>query len=125
MAYFKDEPIAGTLAVQYGDKTWYLYGASSNEHRNKMPNYLLQWEMIRWAVEGKCRIYDFRGVSGDLSPSNPLYGLYRFKKGFSGDFVEFCGEFDLVLNRPVNMLVETGIKTLKKFRHLENRRHKA
>ena len=66
-----DIPIAGTLAIHYGDKVWYLYGASSNEHRNLMPNYLLQWRMIQWAVETKCRIYDFRGVSGDVSEDNP------------------------------------------------------
>lgn len=125
MAYYQGKPIAGTIAIQYGDKTWYLYGASSNKYRNIMPNYLLQWEMIKWAVEGGCRIYDFRGVSGDLTPENPLYGLYRFKKGFNGDFVEFCGEFDLVFNHPMALLVDTGVKTLKKIRHLKNRRHKA
>lgn len=76
-----DTPIAGTLAIHYGDKVWYLYGASSNEHRNLMPNYLLQWRMIQWAVETNCRIYDFRGVSGDVSEDNPLYGLFRFKQG--------------------------------------------
>jgi peptidoglycan pentaglycine glycine transferase (the first glycine) len=43
-------------------------------------------------------MYDFRGVSGDLSPDNPLYGLYRFKKGFNGEFTEFIGEFDMPLS---------------------------
>ena len=98
MAFCEDEPIAGTLAIHFGDKVWYLYGASSNVKRETMPNYLLQWEMIRWAVENKCRIYDFRGVSGDLDESNPLYGLYKFKKGFNSELVEFIGEFDLVIS---------------------------
>ena len=64
-----------------------------------MPNYLLQWSMIQWAVETGCSVYDFRGVSGDISEDNPLYGLYKFKKGFGGDFTEFVGEYDLVLKR--------------------------
>ena len=46
MAYHEDKPISGVIPIMYGNKTWYLYGASSNEHRNLMPNYLLQWEMI-------------------------------------------------------------------------------
>lgn len=96
MAYLEDKPIAGTIAILYGDKCWYLYGASSNAHRNVMPNYLLQWSMIQWALENNCNVYDFRGVSGNLEPTNPLYGLYRFKKGFNGDFTEFVGEMDLV-----------------------------
>ena len=116
MAYHDGQAIAGTLAIWYGDKVWYLYGASSNEHRNLMPNYLLQWRMIQWAVEKGCRIYDFRGVSGDLSPDNPLYGLYQFKKGFGGEFTEFIGEMDLILNRPVAFAVKNGTKLMKKVR---------
>jgi lipid II:glycine glycyltransferase (peptidoglycan interpeptide bridge formation enzyme) len=116
MAYHEGKPIAGTLAIHYGDKVWYLYGASSNEDRNLMPNYLLQWSMIQWAVELGCRVYDFRGVSGDLSEDNPLYGLYKFKKGFSGDFVEFIGEMDLVLNRAVYFAVEHGTNVFKELR---------
>ena len=108
MAFHEGQPIAGTLAIHYGDKVWYLYGASSNEHRNLMPNYLLQWNMIRWAVETGCRVYDFRGVSGDLSESNPLYGLYKFKKGFNGEFTEFVGEYDLVLKKLSYFIAEKG-----------------
>ena len=98
-------PIAGTLAIHYGDKVWYLYGASSNEHRNLMPNYLLQWS-----------IYDFRGVSGDVSEDNPLYGLFRFKQGFGGDFTEFVGELDLVLDPFVYWCVEHGTSVFKELR---------
>lgn len=109
-------PIAGTLAIHYGDKVWYLYGASSNEHRNLMPNYLLQWRMIQWAVETNCRIYDFRGVSGDVSEDNPLYGLFRFKQGFGGDFTEFVGEMDLVLSPVIYWAVENGTSVFKELR---------
>ena len=111
-----DTPIAGTLAIHYGDKVWYLYGASSNEHRNLMPNSLLQWRMIQWAVETNCRIYDFRGVSGDVSEDNPLYGLFRFKQGFGGDFTEFVGEMDLVLSPVIYWAVEHGTSVFKELR---------
>lgn len=127
MAFYEDRPVAGTLAIWYGDKVWYLYGASSNESRNVMPNYLLQWEMIRWAIEKGSRIYDFRGVSGDLSEDNPLYGLYRFKKGFNGDFCEFVGEMNLVLNRPLYALVENGqhvYRRLRKIRYMHKNQNK-
>lgn len=92
---YQGKVIAATLALVLGPKTWYLYGASSNDYRNVMPNYLIQWEMIRWAQQEGCRVYDFRGVSGDIDESNPLYGLYRFKKGFNGELIEFIGDWDV------------------------------
>lgn len=95
---YEGQAIAATLAMIVGDKAWYLYGASSNQYRNVMPNYLIQWEMIRWARERGCSLYDFRGVSGDLDENNPLYGLYRFKKGFNGEFTAFVGEWDRVFS---------------------------
>lgn len=81
-----------------------------------MPNYLLQWNMIQWAVELGCRIYDFRGVSGDLSEDNPLYGLYRFKKGFNGELCEFIGEFDYIFNKPIHFMIEKGEFVFRKIR---------
>ena len=96
LAEFEGRVVSATLALILGKKAWYLYGASSNDYRNVMPNYLIQWEMIRWAKEQGCTVYDFRGVSGDLDENNPLYGLYRFKKGFNGDLIEFIGDWDRV-----------------------------
>ena len=93
---FEGKVIAGTLLMLCGAKAWYLYGASSNAHRNVMPNYLIQWHMIKWAKANGCTMYDFRGVPGELTEDNPLYGLYRFKKGFNGEFIGFIGEYDLV-----------------------------
>ena len=113
MAYFEDKPIAGTLAVRYGNKVWYFYGGSLNSHRNVMPNYLLQWEMIKWAIQSGCDIYDFRGVSGNVDENSPLYGLYRFKKGFNGDFVEFMGEMDLILKPAAAKIIKAAQSIIK------------
>ncbi len=108
-AYLDGKMIAGTIAILYGDKVWYLYGASSNDNRKAMPNYLLQWEMIRWSIEAGCKIYDFRGVSGDISEDNPLYGLYRFKKRFGGDFVEFVGEYELPIKPVIGKIIDKSL----------------
>ena len=116
MAFWEGRPIAGTLAIHFGNKVWYLYGASSNQYRNVMPNYQLQWEMIKWALETGCDIYDFRGVSGDLTPENPLYGLYLFKKGFSGDLTEFCGEFEMVYKPAVDLILNKGVAKAREVR---------
>ena len=92
MAYYDGKPISGVIPIMYGNKTWYLYGASSNSHRNLMPNYLLQWDMIKYSIEHGKDMYDFRGVTGIVDEKDPHYGLYRFKKGFNAEFTEFVGE---------------------------------
>ncbi len=92
--------LAAALVFRMGATAWYLYGASSGRRRELMPAYAVQWDAIRRALGGGCTLYDFRGVSGDLRADNPLYGLYRFKRGFGAELVEYVGEWDLVL-RPV------------------------
>lgn len=87
-----------------------------------MPNYLLQWNMIQWALEKKCRIYDFRGVSGDLSEDNPLYGLYKFKKGFNGEFTEFVGEMDLISQQAPVVMIDKATKLYQHRNVLKYRR---
>jgi lipid II:glycine glycyltransferase (peptidoglycan interpeptide bridge formation enzyme) len=116
IAEYEGQPIAGTVGILYGNKCWYLYGASKNEHRNLMPNYLLQWSMIRWAVEKGCEIYDFRGVPGNIDEHNPMVGLYKFKVGFKGKFTEFVGMLDYVFNPFVYFCAEKGVTAFRELR---------
>lgn len=101
LVYYEGQAIAGALAFRLGSKAWYIYGASANQYRNVMPNYLMQWRMIQWAKSLGCTMYDFRGVPGDVGPEHPLYGLVKFKRGFGGEYIRFIGEFDLIY-RPAN-----------------------
>lgn len=110
IAYLHGQPIAGAIEVFCGNKAWYLYGASANEHRNVMPNYLLQWIMIQEAIERGCDLYDFRGVPGDVSEEDPLYGLFRFKKGFSGTYTKFTGLFTYNFRPLLCKVLQIGIK---------------
>ncbi|TMC24358.1 MAG: aminoacyltransferase, partial [Chloroflexi bacterium] len=41
LAEYEGEAIAGMIVLRIGRWSWYMYGASSNEHRNLMPNHLL------------------------------------------------------------------------------------
>ena len=116
MAYTEEgEPISGIIDIMYGNKIWYLYGASSNEHRNLMPNYLLQWEMVKYAIQNKKDVYDFRGVSGIVDESHPQYGLYRFKKGFGAEFTEFIGELYIPFKPIVYWVYKIADKLHKKY----------
>lgn len=110
LAEYEGKAIATVLPILYGNKVWYLYGGSINEHRNLMPTYLLQWEMIKWAVENKCDWYDFRGVSGFKNPNDPQYGVYKFKKGFNGEFIEFINEMYIVFDPIMNLIFEISQK---------------
>lgn len=121
MAYYEDKPISGVIPIFYGNKTWYLYGASSNEHRNLMPNYLLQWEMIKMAIQRKDDIYDFRGVSGVVDESHPQYGLYRFKQGFGATFTEFIGEVYLPFKPFMYKLYRFSEKAFRTIRQLKRK----
>ena len=103
LARYGDTPVAGAILLCFGSRATYTYGASSNEHRNVMPNHLMQWTMIRWAHENGYQVYDFRGVSPmrDGQPVEAhLAGLNRFKEGFGARYVEYAGEHDLPL-RPL------------------------
>ena len=116
MAYYENKPISGVIVIVYGNKTWYLYGASSNEHRNLMPNYLLQWEMIKIALANNSDIYDLRGVPGVPDNSN---GLYRFKKGFGAEYTEFIGELYIEFSPIKYKLYRISEKIFRNLRALK------
>ncbi|HEY8488828.1 MAG TPA: peptidoglycan bridge formation glycyltransferase FemA/FemB family protein [Thermaerobacter sp.] len=96
LAEHQGRPVAGIMVFRCGDTVWYLYGGTDYDARKVMPSHAAQWAAIQWAIAEGCRIYDFRGVSGNLDPADPHYGLYRFKKGFGAELVEYIGEFERI-----------------------------
>jgi len=94
IAEYEGLPLAGLILFRFGNKVWYMYGASRDLHRNMMPNHLLQWEAMRWAKAQGCTVYDMWGAPDVLDESDPMWGVYRFKEGFGGQFVRHLGAYD-------------------------------
>ncbi len=95
------------MAFANGKRAWYFYGASANEHRERMPTYLLQWEAMRWARSLGCTLYDMWGVPDEdeetleanfTTRSAGLWGVYRFKRGFGGRLTRAASPWDRVYN---------------------------
>ena len=94
LADFNGQLLAGIFVGLMAKQAVYLYGASSNEQRQLMPNHLLQWEAIRWAKQAGATSYDFWGIPETDDPSEAMAGVYRFKSGWGGRIVRFPGNFE-------------------------------
>ncbi|MBE7020079.1 MAG: aminoacyltransferase [Ruminococcaceae bacterium] len=116
----KGQAIAGVIAIYYGNKVWYLYGASGNKFRNKYPSEKLQWEMMKWAIEKNCDVYDFRGIEAKdrEAEKNGIIpnGVYRFKKQFRGTYTTFIGEWELPFNKFLNFMFNFAEKNFRELR---------
>ena len=94
IAEYQGQPLGAVIVVAYGGRAVYMYGASTDKERNRMPNYLLQWEAIRWARERGCEVYDFWGAPDEFNEEDSMWGVWRFKSGFAGDVVRHIGAWD-------------------------------
>lgn len=94
IAEFEGAAIAHVILFHFGQKCWYFYGASANEHRETMPNYLLQWEAMRWAKAQGYSTYDMWGAPNVFDESDAMWGVYEFKRGFRGVVTRHIGAWD-------------------------------
>jgi lipid II:glycine glycyltransferase (peptidoglycan interpeptide bridge formation enzyme) len=107
VAKYKDKPLAALMVFARGRRAWYMYGASTDEERNRMPTYLLQWEAMRWARSKGAEEYDLWGVpdkeeetleANFTKRGDGLWGVYRFKRGFGGKLKRAVQAMDRVYN---------------------------
>jgi lipid II:glycine glycyltransferase (peptidoglycan interpeptide bridge formation enzyme) len=117
-AYYQGVPIAAVFNFAFGRKVWYMYGASLSKYRNVMPNHALHWHVIKWAKENGYKKYDLWGVPSSPSPDHPLFGVYRFKRGFGGKLVKNVGMCDLPLNSFLYQFFERGVALWQNVRSL-------
>jgi lipid II:glycine glycyltransferase (peptidoglycan interpeptide bridge formation enzyme) len=107
VAEYESKPLAALFVARNGHRAYYLYGASTDEERNRMPTYLLQWEAMKWAKARGCEEYDLWGVPDEdeatleanfESRGDGLWGVYRFKRGFGGELKRAAQAMDRVYN---------------------------
>ncbi|MBI3912892.1 MAG: peptidoglycan bridge formation glycyltransferase FemA/FemB family protein [Chloroflexi bacterium] len=117
IAEYQGETLAAIFVTAVDDEAIYLYGASSNVHRDAMPNHTLHWHAMQWAHERGCARYDLWGIADTAwaevdEAAQPArneekakdaeampHGLYRFKQGFGGKVVRYIGAYDFVYQR--------------------------
>jgi peptidoglycan pentaglycine glycine transferase (the first glycine) len=91
-------PVAGLILFHFAKKAWYFYGMSSDLHRERMPNYKLQWEAIRLVKKLGCEYYDLWGAPDQFDETDPMWGVYRFKLGLGGKLIKTIGAWDYPVN---------------------------
>lgn len=89
--------LASYMTVRYGNKVWTVHGGNANYLRGINANYLVYDKMIMDAKDMEYDLIDFFGTTGQDSPDNPVHGIHLFKSRLGGRYVEFIGEFDLVI----------------------------
>jgi lipid II:glycine glycyltransferase (peptidoglycan interpeptide bridge formation enzyme) len=126
LAEHEGKPLGALVVLVCGTMAWYVWGASSNHERSRMPNHALQWAAMRWARARGATCYDFWGIPDEIGklatgvnngsgagtavdaipidlemlPSHDLWGVYRFKQGFGGEVVRHVGTWEMPL-RPL------------------------
>jgi peptidoglycan pentaglycine glycine transferase (the first glycine) len=119
VAEYEGKPLAALFIARHGNRAYYLYGASTDEERNRMPTYLLQWEAMKWAKDCGCLEYDLWGVPDEEeetleanfeSRHDGLWGVYRFKRGFGGQLKRSAQALDQVYNPLLYKLYLSRIK---------------
>ncbi len=122
IATVEGEPVAAILVFHFGGRALYMYGMSTGQHREKMPNHLLQWSAIQWAKAQGCGLYDFWGAPDVFDESDSLWGVWKFKEGFNGTVVRTPGAIDYA---PSPLLYRLYTVLLPRLLNLMRRRGQA
>ena len=99
IAYHQNIPLATFQLFYFKDTLYYVYGGTSELHRNLMTSNLLMWETIRLGKKLGAKKFDMWGsLPPDYKQNHPWAGFTKFKQGYGGKFQEFVGSFDLIIN---------------------------
>lgn len=108
--YGKELPLSAAYYINTHHEVDYLAGGTANEFRHFAGSYLIQWEMIQYALQNDVDIYNFYGISGDFTEDAEDYGVIQFKKGFNAKVNEYIGDFV----KPMSPVLYSIYKRIKK-----------
>jgi lipid II:glycine glycyltransferase (peptidoglycan interpeptide bridge formation enzyme) len=90
-------------------------------HREKMPNYQLQWEAMHLAQAHGVQQYDLWGAPDVFDESDSMWGVFRFKDGLGAEVVRTLGAWDYT---PRPLLYALYTQVLPKILSMMRRRGK-
>ena len=105
--------LSGSMFIMTKREVIYLSSGNYEEFLSYNSQYLIQWEMIKYAIDNGYDRYNFYGIPNTFDDKNDKdYGIYEFKTGFNGYIEELIGEFEIKTS-PIYYL----IKLIHKIRH--------
>lgn len=112
-AYYESEVISAWIFVESDETFFYYYWASTSnmKFRKLMAPYLLQWEVIKYAKEKWCKIYDFLWVSKPWDNKSDLAWVTDFKMKLTPD-IRWVSVSYIFVNKKIKY---TAISLLKKI----------
>ncbi|RJP50451.1 MAG: peptidoglycan bridge formation glycyltransferase FemA/FemB family protein [Anaerolineaceae bacterium] len=109
LAEYQGQILAAHIVYAVGKHAAFFHQASNNEASSLNPNCLLVWEEIKWAKSKGCSTYDLWGIPDEIGElvtlekeipaaerTDGLWGVYRFKSGFSKNIVNYISSLDYV-----------------------------
>lgn len=114
-------PISAGVFIEDKEYLHYVYGGTYSHYMPLMAQYKIHVEMINYAKEKNIKTYDFGGISGSFDKSSPYYGIFDFKRGFGGYIVEYIGEFDLLINKPLYYTYNIMLKAYQVLRKIKSK----
>lgn len=104
--------LSGSMFIMTNPEVIYLSSGNYEEFMMHNSQYLIQWEMIKYAIENGFEKYNFYGIPATFDKNDKDYGIYGFKTGFNGYVEELIGEFEISTS-PIYYL----IKLIHKIKH--------
>lgn len=112
--------LSAGININTKNRGWTIFGGSRPILREMNANYAITYHAIKSFHARGMEFMDFFGTIGNATQESDHWGIHRFKKKFSGRYIEFPGEFNLVVNKPVYKMWTTmypiGLKAAKSLK---------
>lgn len=94
-------PLSCAMFVLTNKEIFYLSSGSYEEYMQYYGQYIIQWDMIKYACDNDYNRYNFYGIMDVFDKNGKDYGVYEFKKGFNGYVRELLGEYTYIIDSKV------------------------
>lgn len=114
IARHNENILAINFIFLFGNTATFVYGGSSDEERNLMPSYLVQYETIRETKRLGFAFYNLGGVTDGSKQYKSWEGFTVFKKKFGGETRTYGESYDII-SKPFQYHLYDAQRRIKTF----------